>query len=146
MIAIARLAVAVGLLGLLPFVAGAAAVLLWPERQAQMMELFYLYSAGILVFMAGVYWPIGLQLQQHCYPVSPVVVMALSQAFFVTAGVAVLLPMTIQAVLFPLAYLLLYLVDAVWMKSFWPAWYLRLRLALTAVAMATQLAVGIVLL
>ena len=38
-----------------------------------------------------------------------------------------------------IAYLALYMVDARWMKVYWPAWYLRLRLVLTSVVLVCQL-------
>lgn len=142
MISVARLAVLVGIAGLLPFIAGTVGLLLMPGNSVAILAYFYLYSAGILAFMAGIYWPISMQLENRCYPLSPLVTMLLSQAFFVTAGIGLLLPTSGQVVLYIVAYLALYLVDARWMKVYWPSWYRRMRLMLTTVVLACQLAVG----
>lgn len=142
MIAVARLAVAFGLAGLIPFLFGAASLLLWPQHNDQLVHYFYLYSAGILAFMAGVYWPIALQLEDRCYPLSPLSTIFLSQLFFLTAGIGLVLPVSVQLILYPLAYLGLYAVDVRWMNLYWPGWYRKLRLVLTAVALVSQLLVA----
>lgn len=142
MIAVARLAMAVGILGLLPFIAAVLLLFLVPAHSVAIIGWFYLYSAGILAFMGGVYWPIALQLENRCYPLSPQVTMLLSQVFFLAAGLGLLLTTAWQIVLYSTAYLALYLVDARWMNAYWPAWYLRLRLVLTAVVVTCQIAVG----
>ncbi|AZT82251.1 DUF3429 domain-containing protein [Marinobacter sp. NP-4(2019)] len=142
MIAVARLAVLVGILGLLPFVAAVLSLFLVPSHSVVIIDWFYLYSAGILAFMGGVYWPIAMQLENRCYPLSPLVTMLLSQVFFLSAGLGLLLVTVGQIALYTTAYLALYLVDARWMKAFWPAWYLRLRLVLTAVVVACQVTAG----
>ena len=142
MIAIARLAILVGIAGLIPFIGLLAGLFVVPQDGVALLGYFYLYSAGILAFMAGVYWPIAMQLDNCCYPLSPLMTMLLSQVFFVTAGVGLLLPVTGQIVLYTGAYLALYLADARWMKVYWPAWYLRLRLVLTSVVLICQLSAG----
>lgn len=139
MIAVARLAILVGIAGLIPFIAIIAGLFFMPQHSVALMDYFYLYSAGILAFMAGVYWPIAMQLDNCCYPVSPLVTMLLSQVFFVAAGIGLLLPIPGQILLYTSAYLALYLVDAGWMRVYWPAWYLRLRLVLTSVVVVCQL-------
>lgn len=142
MISVARLAVLVGIAGLIPFIAGTTGLFLMPGNSVAILAYFYLYSAGILAFMAGIYWPISMQLENRCYPLSPLVTMLLSQAFFVTAGIGLLLPTPAQVVLYTLTYLALYLVDARWMKVYWPAWYRRMRLVLTLVVLVCQVTVG----
>lgn len=142
MIAVARLAILVGLAGLVPFVAGVAGLFLMPARSVAILAWFYIYSAGILAFMAGIYWTIALQLENRTYPQSPIVSMLLSQAFFITAGIGLLLQTSHQVVLYTVAYLLLYLVDARWMRHYWPDWYLKLRLGLTVTVLGCQLAAG----
>jgi hypothetical protein len=131
MISVSRLAVLVGIAGLVPFLAGIFGLFLVPQHSVALLGYFYLYSAGILAFMAGVYWPIA-------YPMSPLMTMLLSQVFFVSAGIGLLLPVTGQIVLYTVAYLGLYLVDARWMRIYWPQWYLRLRLLLTSVVLVCQ--------
>lgn len=142
MIAVARLAIAIGLAGLLPFLLGPLSLALWPEYSVRSLTWFYVYSAGILAFMAGVYWPIALQLENRCYPLSPVNTMIISQLFFVTAGVGLLLPVVVQILVYPVAYSILCVIDMRWMTVYWPQWYRRLRLVLTTVAVACQLMVG----
>ncbi|MEC7729484.1 MAG: DUF3429 domain-containing protein [Pseudomonadota bacterium] len=139
MIAVARLAILVGIAGLIPFIGLLAGLFFMPQYSVALLGFFYLYSAGILAFMAGVYWPIAMQLDNCCYPLSPLMTMLLSQVFFVAAGIGLLLPVSGQIVLYTSAYLALYLVDARWMKVYWPAWYLRLRLVLTSVVLVCQL-------
>ncbi|WP_111497145.1 MULTISPECIES: DUF3429 domain-containing protein [Marinobacter] len=138
MISVARLATAIGLAGLAPFLIGVLAIIFWPGAEALCIKLFYIYSAGILAFMAGVYWPIALQLEQRCFPLSPISTLVVSQVFFLTAGLALLLPLSAQTLVYPLAYLALYVVDVKWMRLYWPGWYRRLRAVLTLVACACQ--------
>lgn len=139
MIAVARLAILVGIAGLIPFIAMIAGLFFMPQHGVALIGYFYLYSAGVLAFMAGVYWPIAMQLDNCSYPVSPLVTMLLSQVFFVAAGIGLLLPTSGQVLLYTTAYLALYLVDAGWMRAYWPVWYLRLRLVLTSVVVVCQL-------
>jgi hypothetical protein len=142
-IAVARLAIVVGIAGLLPFLAAILGLFILPEQSVVIASYFYLYSAGILAFMAGIYWPLAMQLENRCYPISPLVTMLLSQVFFITAGIGLLLPIAAQIVVYTSAYVALYVVDARWMRGYWPDWYLKLRLALTAVVLACQVAAGV---
>lgn len=143
MISVARLAMVVGLAGLIPFLAGAIGLLLWPGESFWLISWFYLYSAGILAFMAGVYWPVAMQLENRCYPLSPIATLVTSQVLFLTAGLLLLLPVGWQAVLYPLAYLAMCLIDLRWLFDYWPTWYRRLRAGLTAVVIVCQLAVAL---
>lgn len=142
MIAVARLAIVVGIAGLLPFLAAILGLFMMPAKSVAIIGYFYLYSAGILAFMAGIYWPLAMQLENRCYPISPLVTMLLSQVFFVSAGIGLLLPVAAQIVLYTVAYLALYVVDARWMRVYWPDWYLKLRLALTTIVLLCQVAAG----
>ncbi|MBS3805216.1 MAG: DUF3429 domain-containing protein [Oleiphilaceae bacterium] len=142
MIAVARLAIAIGLAGLLPFILGASALFIWPENSLAVVSYFFLYSAGILAFMAGVYWPIALQLEDRSYPMSPLSTMLISQTFFLIAGIGLLLPVAVQMIIYPLAFLALYFVDVRWMTLYWPDWYRKMRMMLTGVAVITQLVVA----
>lgn len=142
MIAVARLAIVVGIAGLFPFIAAVASLFLLPQFSVTAISWFYVYSAGILAFMAGVYWPIAMQLENCSYPQSPFVTMVLSQVFFVVAGIGLLLPTLGQVLVYSLAYLALYAVDVRWMRVYWPSWYLRMRLVLTLVVLACQLTVA----
>ena len=86
MIAVARLAILVGIAGLIPFIGLLAGLFFMPQYSVALLGYFYLYSAGILAFMAGVYWPIAMQLDNCCYPLSPLMTMLLSQVFFCGCG------------------------------------------------------------
>ncbi|MFO7994597.1 MAG: DUF3429 domain-containing protein [Marinobacter sp.] len=142
MIAVARLAIVVGIAGLLPFLAAILGLFMMPAKSVAIIGYFYLYSAGILAFMAGIYWPLAMQLENRCYPISPLVTMLLSQVFFVSAGIGLLLPVAAQIVLYTVAYMALYVVDARWMRGYWPDWYLKLRLVLTAIVLLCQIVAG----
>lgn len=142
MIAVARLAILVGVAGLVPFLAGTILLFTGHYENATVLYYFYLYSAGILAFMAGIYWPLAMQLDDRCYPVSPLITMLLSQLFFLSAGLGLLLPVAGQVVVYTLAYLGLYIVDAKWMVAYWPQWYLRLRLGLTSAVLVCQCIAG----
>lgn len=144
MIAVARLAFLVGIAGLIPFLAAIISLFVAQYETELVLHYFYLYSAGILAFMAGVYWPLAMQLDDRCYPLSPLVTMLLSQVFFLSAGIGLLLPLTAQVILYTVAYLGLYFVDAKWMRVYWPDWYLRLRLGLTAVVLVCQIVAGVI--
>jgi len=144
MIAVARLAILVGIGGLIPFIAAIISLLAMKQDSALILNYFYLYSAGILAFMAGIYWPPAMQLDNRSYPLSPLVTMLLSQLFFVSAGLGLLLPAAGQVILYTLAYIGLYIVDAGWMRVYWPAWYLRMRLGLTSAVVVCQVTAGFV--
>jgi len=139
-ISVSRLASIVGLAGLIPFLFGLGMVLMSSaEMQSTAIQWFCVYSAGILVFLAGVYWPLGMQLERRNYPVSPVTLLILSQVFFGCAAVGLLLPTAGTLILYPLAYLGVLYVDYALLSEYWPNWYLRLRVALTTVAAGCQL-------
>ncbi|MBE0486619.1 DUF3429 domain-containing protein [Marinobacter sp.] len=143
MIVVARLAILVGIAGLIPFIAATIGLFVMPANSIAILGWFYLYSAGILAFMGGVYWTIALQLENRSYPQSPLVSMLLSQLFFVAAGLGLLLQTPQKILLYTAAYLALYIVDARWMRHYWPSWYLRLRLVLTLVVLCCQATVGV---
>ncbi len=142
MLAIQRLAITFGLLGLIPFVGSMLGVLFMPEFELAASRLFYLYSAGILAFMAGVYWPVSMQIERRSYPISPVHALLISQFFFVSAGLTLISPWHFQVLIYPILYILLYLIDVLAMRGYWPGWYLKLRLVLTSVVVLCQLLVG----
>ncbi|WP_150911945.1 DUF3429 domain-containing protein [Marinobacter halotolerans] len=145
MIAVARLAILVGILGLIPFLTAIVLLFTMSQNTLDLLHYFYIYSAGILAFMAGIYWPLAMQLDNRCYPLSPLMTMLLSQLFFLSAGIGLLLSPAGQVALYTLAYLGLYVVDARWMRAYWPEWYLRLRLGLTSVVVVCQIVAGLVL-
>ena len=51
MIAVARLAILVGIAGLIPFIGLLAGLFFMPQYSVALLGYFYLYSAGILAFM-----------------------------------------------------------------------------------------------
>lgn len=146
MLSVQRLVIACGLGGMVPFIAAVLAIYLWPAGADMAHRLFFLYSAGILAFMAGVYWPIGMQLEDRAYPISPVNALLLSQFFFISAGFTILVPHSLAVIVYPLLFLLLYLTDRRVMSRYWPDWYQTLRLALTVLVIACQMAVALAML
>lgn len=141
MIAVQRLAMLVGVAGLVPFIAAVIGLLTVPAHAGWLISWFYIYSAGILAFMAGIYWPVAMQLENRCYPLSPVVTLVISQVLFLAGGLALLLPLGWRAVVYPVTYIALCLIDVRWLYNYWPLWYRRLRMGLTTVVVACQLAV-----
>ncbi|MFL1485570.1 DUF3429 domain-containing protein [Marinobacter sp. LN3S78] len=141
MIAVKRLAILVGLAGLIPFLIGAFGLFLVPAYSDWLMKWFYIYSAGILAFMSGVYWPVAMQLENRCYPLSPMVTLMISQVLFLTGSLTLLLPLGWRAIIYPLLYIALCLIDVRWLYNYWPQWYRQLRLLLTAVVVICQLMV-----
>jgi hypothetical protein len=132
----------VGLAGLIPFLVGAFGLFLMPAHDGWLIKWFYIYSAGILAFMSGVYWPVSMQLENRCYPLSPVVTLAISQVLFLAGGLALLLPMEWRAVIYPALYVGVCLIDVRWLYNYWPQWYRRLRIGLTGVVVTSQLIVA----
>ncbi len=51
MIAVARLAILVGIAGLIPFIGLLAGLFFMPQYSVALLGYFYLYSAGILAFI-----------------------------------------------------------------------------------------------
>ena len=141
MIAVKRLAILVGLAGLIPFLVGALGLFLMPANDTWLIKWFYIYSAGILAFMSGVYWPVAMQLEDRCYPLSPVVTLVISQVLFLAGGLALLLPLALRAMVYPVLYLALCLIDVRWLYNYWPQWYRKLRIVLTSVVITCQLLV-----
>lgn len=141
MISVERLAILVGVAGLVPFLAGVIGLFLMPAHASWLISWFHIYSAGILAFMAGVYWPVAMQLENRCYPLSPVVTLVISQVLFLAGGLALLLPLEWRALVYPVAYIALCLIDVRWLYNYWPLWYRRLRMGLTTVVVICQLAV-----
>ena len=140
MLAIRPLAMIFGVAGLTPFLAALVLLIFSSDHSAFATQLFYLYSAGILAFLSGVYWPVSMQIGEHSYPLSPIHAMFLSQVFFVSAGLTLLLDWSLQALIFPILYILLWLTDWYAMAGYWPRWYLNLRLLLTTGVVACQVA------
>lgn len=143
MLAIRPLAITFGIAGLAPFVASLLVMVLSDTWSLMAAQLFYLYSAGIIAFLSGVYWPVSMQIEARSYPMSPITAMALSQVFFVSAGLALLLPWHYQALIYPVLYVLICATDWVAMNGYWPRWYLALRLGLTTVVVACQVGAGV---
>ncbi|WP_227662809.1 DUF3429 domain-containing protein [Marinobacter daqiaonensis] len=133
-----RLAIFVGLAGLLPFLAGAIGLFVMPDHADWLVRWFYIYSAGILAFMSGIYWPVAMQLENRCYPLSPIVTLAISQVLFLVGGLALLLPLEWRTLVYPVAYLALCLIDVRWLYNYWPRWYRRLRMTLTLIVVLCQ--------
>lgn len=138
MLSIRPLAITFGIAGLVPFIAALLTMMLSETMSLMAAQVFYLYSAGIIAFLSGVYWPVSLQIEARSYPMSPIIAMLLSQVFFISAGLSLLMPWHFQAMIFPVLFVLLCASDWIAMRGYWPQWYLNLRLGLTTVVVACQ--------
>lgn len=143
MLAVRPLAITFGVAGLIPFITALSVMILSESMAPAATRIFYLYSAGIIAFLSGVYWPVSMQIEQRSYPLSPLMAMILSQAYFVGAGLALFMPLSLQAPVFTTLFILLCLTDWLAMGAYWPRWYLSLRLALTTVVVACQVTAAV---
>lgn len=130
--------------GLLPFLGLFAAVLADPHHRAYWAEAQAAYGAVILSFVAGLHWAFAMTLQSLSegqrnrallWSVVPPLV----------AWLALLLPQLLADVLLVTALLTHYWFDRrlVRVAQALPAWYLPLRLRLTAVACLCLLGAGL---
>lgn len=129
-----------GYSGLIPFVG----LSLWIATGIAQVELsrllFDVYSAVILAFMAGIYWPLSLREE---VPSCPSRLMSASIFLALLAWLALILPEIARALLLANGYALLYAIDRFVLSDIWSSSYLRMRAHLTAVVIASQLIVAV---
>jgi hypothetical protein len=123
----ARVPVALGLAGLLPFLAaGAGAVLLAPPAGAAAAVVAAVYGAVILSFLGGVQWGFGLKgggPAAFLWAVTPSLVVFL----------AAFLPLPLMLAVLSAGFVLAGAVDVTVFSRTGPRWYVRLRIGLTVV-------------
>lgn len=128
---IPRDALALGLLGLVPFYGSALAAFAATPVHTIAVVSFAIYAATILSFLGGVRW--GLALTQSPPPASAFALSVIpSIVGWVTAAAMALEPARVgAATVFAIAFLGQFLWDRSATSAGAPAWYPRLRLILT---------------
>ena len=125
-----------GWLGLIPFVAGALAALVLPDRVAiQSLSMVLAYGAVVLSYLGGVRW--GLAMAEYGGPAAPMTwVNAIVPP---TVGwLANLMALAPGLTLLTLAYLAAFFFDMAMVRAGRaPAWYAALRRPLSAVTIAS---------
>lgn len=124
-----------GYMGLLPFALLCALSLGQPGNDGIWREAYDHYSAVILAFMGGIYWPICLR---PGLPVNPGRLAGVSMVLALGAWLLLLLPPGLRELGFALLFCLIYLIDRFVLADYWPAAYLLMRGHLTAVVVFTQ--------
>jgi len=123
----AKVPVALGLLGLLPFLAaGLGAVLLTPPAAGTAAVVAAVYGAVILSFLGGVHWGFALKgggAAAFLWAVTPSLVV-----FF-----AAFLPLPFMLAVLSAGFVLTGAVDVTVFSRTGPRWYVRLRIVLTLV-------------
>ena len=126
-----------GYLGLLPFLLLSSFTFVDVNHATLWRDAYISYSAVILAFMAGVYWPLGLR---HDAPAHGHRLMAIAIAGALVAWIAVVLPPLLSALSFSSAFLLMFMIDRFVLADYWPSAYLQMRAHLTGVVVLTQVA------
>lgn len=128
---IPRDALALGLLGLIPFYGSAFGAFAAGPAHTIAVVSFAVYAAAILSFLGGVRW--GLALTQSPPPASAFALSVLpSIVGWITAAAMAIEPARVgAATVFAIAFLAQYLWDRSATGAGAPAWYPRLRLILT---------------
>jgi hypothetical protein len=129
-----------GYSGLIPFVILTLVIMSGMGYADPARLLFDWYSAVILAFMAGVYWPLAIREEG---PVNPKRLMSASIIIALWSWFALILPETGRAVAFAVGYIFLYGVDSYVLDDLWTTLYLLMRSHLTLVVVACQLAVAL---
>jgi len=135
-----RLAQWFGYLGLVPFVILALLIISGFSHVASVRPAFDQYSAVILAFMAGVYWPIALREEG---PVNPRRLMVASICLALWSWLVLMLPETLRALAFAFGFLFLFGVDRWVLDVIWSNLYLKMRFHLTMVVVTCQLFVAL---
>jgi hypothetical protein len=137
-VAIPHVALVLGLAGLIPFVASAAASLVADTVTSQLaLKSLAAYAAVILSFLGGVRWGVLLPERARFDSYGPAVISVLPS---IIAWCALLLDTRGMLVLLLIGLLAQYLIDSEWSPLgqgiHFPRWYPRLRLLLSAGACA----------
>ena len=134
---IPRVALHLGVAGLIPFIAGAAGLWLFNSaaRLQGTLTLFLGYSAVILSFMGAVHWGLAMAEPEE----SPSRAMSLSVMPALLGWLALALPPPAANVVFSVGFAGVFMIDeAARRRGQAPAWYRRLRLPLTVAVIVCQ--------
>ena len=135
-----RLARWYGYFGLIPFVLLTLVVVSGFSFADSARVIFDQYSAVILAFMAGIYWPIALREEG---PVNPKRLMVASIGLALWSWVILVFPETFRALAFALGFLFLFGIDRWVLDVIWSNIYLAMRFHLTMVVITCQLLVAV---
>ncbi len=124
-----------GYAGLMPFILLALVIVSGAGLTEPARVLFDAYSAIILSFMAGIYWPIALREEG---PASPVRILSACVSLALWGWFALMFPEMLRAASFVVAFIILYGIDRYVLEDRWTTTYLRMRMHLTAVVVASQ--------
>ncbi len=125
-----------GYLGLLPFITLSALSLTTPGQESLWRSAFDSYSAVILAFMAGVYWPLSVRGDTTAHDIR---LMSIAIGVALLGWFALALPDPFRPLCFSAGFLLLYLIDRFVITDYWPPEYLLMRGHLTLVVVTSQL-------
>jgi len=129
--AIPLFALVFGVAGLIPFVVLAIASYLKSGIiQSEIVFMLICYAGVILSFLGGVHWGAALGLPENLIAKH----LAISVVPSLVSWVALLMPENTAVIILLVAFVLMLPIDFFAVnKQLFPAWYLRLRLGLTAV-------------
>ncbi len=129
-----------GYFGLLPFFTLAILLAFRVLRPDILRVAFDTYSAILLAFMAGIYWPLAMQGQGAA---SPMRLMRASVLLTLWGWFALLLPDIFRALAFLAGFGVLFGIDRYVLEDLWSSGYLVMRGHLTIGVIASQLLVAI---
>jgi len=129
-----------GYSGLIPFIALALLIITNVFSDNVCRVMFDHYSAIILSFMAGVYWPLAMREEG---PVNPKRLMIASIGLALWGWMALMLPETLRALAFAAGFFFLFGIDRWVLDVIWSNLYLTMRSHLTAVVVSCQIVVAL---
>lgn len=129
-----------GYSGLIPFILLTLLIVSGFSFADLARTLFDGYSAVILSFMAGIYWPVAIKEEG---PANPRRLMSASICLALWSWLALLLPETAKALAFAVGFIFLYGIDRYVLGDIWTNMYLQMRSHLTIVVVGCQLSVAI---
>ena len=133
-----------GYAGALPFL-GLGIVILAPDMDiallAQYLDVEFVllsYGAIILSFLGGLHWGRAIMMPADTQVISAPTALLWSVSLSLIGWFALLLPVSIAAILLLAGFLVALLADLIWLaRGYWPFWMRRLRLHLSLLAMSS---------
>ncbi|OZG74471.1 hypothetical protein BTA51_05550 [Hahella sp. CCB-MM4] len=137
---IQKLSLWYGYFGLVPFVALSLVIAAGMFNSGEVRWLYDSYSALVLSFMAGIYWPMALK--EHG-PACPARLMRASILISLWAWFTLMLPPICRPLAFSAGFAVLFGIDRFVLEDLWSWDYLKMRLHLTIVVVASQFLVAL---
>ena len=133
-----------GYAGALPFL-GLGLVIIYPNMDianfaspAEIKFALLSYGAIILSFLGGLHWGRAIMMPADTHIISPRTALLWSVSLSLTGWLALLLPVTVAAILLLAGFFIALVADLIWLaRGYWPFWMRRLRLHLSLIAMAS---------